>query len=808
MNAKQNIQVLQIIKGSELNLQVSSEICNEQSFMFPAFQQGIQAVVEIVKQTKNFHAAAFSSSTALFQYGGNIISFSAPRGGGKTRMMLSFSHVLSKIGQKQSYCHSQDDILKSFTSYDAEMLKDCYFLSTDPISPSILEDGQTILSVILSRMYQLAERKFQNNAPYQQIAETERIKLYTAFNNCLRGIKGIKAKTGDSDEDFSALQNISDGLTLKAHFHTLIQTLLNLHAPLKADASRFLLLQIDDADSQPSMSYRALEDIRKYLLLPNLVILMSADTSFIHHTILNDHLNQMEAVCGHDDQIPTELAKLTRKYIDKLIPPSQMITLPSISDAIKRNPKSLYLKYLNSEEEPAFSWHGKGDILETNWNLQRTFFELIYRKTGLALIAPEDHMHYLIPRSFRGLNQLLYILGQMDDIPRVTQNGGDLAEQVYHETTVAVPQLERFIDYFVNSWIPVKITNAEDLHFLQTFWKSDYMGRIVLGLSYLNKRFKEEKLTIPDGLNDKCTRYALEQELTDLSNLTRPEEDRLLLFSIRTLMMLESHRLILQQKLDTINEKNCKSDALFFSYALNKMQLPPVIASYGARNDGNFNFAYEGRITEQDWNDNILVEESLGDDYRSRVEIICASVNEHEHYFSILNLLLLILADDKYAMELSNGLPYEAYKLQESALLLAANWELVQALITNAPGDTVKVVEDGSEAILNTVVKCMKKVKEKLAEWTTNSRVADLPNFTNVVGMLFEEPGKTLAIKYLPRKFDFIKVPPKVNADSDGRGPTKASTNAENNSGSVTNEDDSSDSPRSLDYPTASQEHN
>lgn len=398
-------RIIRIQHGQELKLQVSNEICCEHSFMNPAFRQALGALLEVLRHTEAFNQEKkdiHDKERGLFEYSGNIILFAAPRGGGKTRMMLSFSHILEHPDAKIVCCSPNErcvDCDSRFSaSKDPDRLKECLFFVTTPIAPAAMENGQNVLYVVLSRLYRYAEQLLDGNYANNRVSESKKNELFMAFHHCLSGINGLKQNNA-SPEDFTILQDISDGLSLRYHFYCLVEKILEIAAPQKGESSRYLVLQFDDADSKIDNVYTVFEDIRKYLLIPNLVILMSADVDFLHSIITQDHLKRFPDVLKYiDHDYSQDIGHIARKYIDKLIPPSHLIYLPEIYRIPVVEAKQLKLLYLDKDGKSMLN-PGHEATISDDCNLDISLLNLIYQKTGILFCLSLDLSSQHYPRN-------------------------------------------------------------------------------------------------------------------------------------------------------------------------------------------------------------------------------------------------------------------------------------------------------------------------------------------------------------------------------------------------------------------------
>ena len=557
-------RILRIQRGQEQKFHVSNEICCEHSFMYPAFLQAQRALSEILRHTEAFYQinkGVREKEKGLFEYGGNIILFAAPRGGGKTRMMLSFSNILEQPDAEVECCSLSEKCTScknDASSKRSKWLGNSVFHVTDPIAPAVLENGQNVLYVVLSRLYRYAEMLLSDNYARGRVTESQKNELYMAFNNCLSGINGIK-QDNSSTEDFTILQELSDGLSLRYHFYSLVSKLLEIAAPQKGESARYLVLQFDDADSKSDNVLAVFEDIRKYLLIPNLVILMSADLDSLHKVITQEHLKSFSEILKFvDAKYSQSLDHLARKYIDKLIPPSHLVVLPNFGKMSIAEIRQLKLLYVDNNGRSVLYPHLKGVDIEDS-NMDALLLKLVYKKTGIIFVRPATYLHNLIPWTPRGLNQMLYLLSEMEDIPAVRNYApaSEFIGEISVQCEIAQRNIAQFYDYFVNDWIKVKIRDFEDQKFFVKFLNARPAERIKEAILYLQDKFKDMCDLFnqePNGIYLSPNLYVLNRITSILLGKMCTQDEYLLLFTLHTLLTLCSHRLIWERKHETVRQ--------------------------------------------------------------------------------------------------------------------------------------------------------------------------------------------------------------------------------------------------------------
>ena len=224
-----------ILCGKEHKLVLSDDIYSENQFMYQAYCEARNALSEIVRYSDEFYGKSFAPE-ALFESLQNIIAFSGRRGQGKTSTMLSFSDALK-------YGNLVDPDLKEHTY---EVLA--------PIDPTILEEKQNILALVLARMYRRADEIWAHGGSeytpgHRGPTEADKNELLASFQRCLTGINAIKYKTDKEIKSLTDISIVSDSATLKQDIHDLIKKYLRFVG--NADETKgFLVIQLDDTDFQ------------------------------------------------------------------------------------------------------------------------------------------------------------------------------------------------------------------------------------------------------------------------------------------------------------------------------------------------------------------------------------------------------------------------------------------------------------------------------------------------------------------------------------------------------------------------------
>lgn len=711
---------IKVKKGHELDLEKPEEIQNESALMYPAFCKTISAVEQIIKRTHNYHEKQHTNdeqiANDLFSYSGNVIVFDAKWGGGKTRTMLSITEFLSDRSANQKYTYS-------FLRDGANDIQNAQFYTLPPVAPAIMERGQNILQIVLSRLYSRAQNILKEHSAhfdYRRDQEQTRANLVRAFEDCLRGINGIKNPGSEDVLSISSLQELSDGMSLRRHFHDLVQLILELSSDSKDKKNNYLILQLDDADSQIKYGYEVLEDVCKYLMIPNLIIFMSCEMQFMAKVVMQEHMVHFkESVNNSRILIVDDLLRKSQKYLDKMVPPANVIHLPEIDTLIEERGNEIALSYveiIDGTETSLIPWSDRG-----TWNLQNTILMMIYRKTGIVFCKPNGYLHNFIPRTIRGINQLMYTLGAMKDLPQMDncwESVQSFADCLGERNVREKENLVAFEDYFMNAWLPAKINNPRDLQFLNSFYHSARRNGAVLALKYFDEKycrnFSDKVIDtdlaislkeIQSRHSSKFAQICIDDAIKCLEKSHRTQEDFLLYFSIRTIRTLQCHKMAVKVKEERLEKYYTdKSVIILFDYNPERTGMPWTYltndhVSQAVLNSSLSNASLPVRVftelhPENEKKDSpyeIMKEYwknvECSTDSQSAIKLfrdtMTADSGEDALRLNVLNLITLdlILGNENIHLLVRDNqnpalMQQKAFAAQEYALLIASNWDV------------------------------------------------------------------------------------------------------------------------------------
>ena len=399
----------------------------------------------------------------LYRSPKNLIAFSGKRGSGKSSAMLSFSQTLKKRNK-----YEEKDRYQYLESMHFEVL--------DPIDPTTLAGSQSILTVVLSRLLTLVENSWESlirrNRDFGNL-ESKKNEILQLAKQCQNGISFIKKMSDISD--LSELKIVGDSNTLKETFYQLTKKVLNFDN--RESKECFLIIQIDDTDCQVEKGYEVMEDIRKYLMIPNIVVLMATDTELLRKVISQHYISAFKPWIEGEKQFYNnqvnvnkeynELHHLSDKYLSKLLPQHYIIPIPSVEEIFLENTDTLSIYYSSQLKKD----NAVENILDTNYftensgelGFQSVILRFIFRKTGIIFSKNEYYISSIIPTSLRGLSHMLGTLVSLQDIPLMNEQPNDMndfLDSLQEQIHITKKNLQIFEEYFLNSWVNVKLNPA------------------------------------------------------------------------------------------------------------------------------------------------------------------------------------------------------------------------------------------------------------------------------------------------------------------------------------------------------------
>lgn len=386
----------------------------------------------------------------------NIIAFCGDRGEGKSSCMASFATMLT---DKDARSEAQEEMeFPKGNKGNGEMLAPDKIEWLDVIDPSFFDKDHNLLEILLGRICAKAQQKTNKDAENDcTILSKQRILMeqLEVVKRC------ITTMTPKSDkliyDNIESISELASGLQLKTELQKLFKCYLNFVE------KECLLICIDDLDLNFSQGYKMAEMLRKYLINPYCIILVSVKVEQLIDIIATEHKRTVNGsgITWDDCQ------QMAQKYVTKLLPRGNRVVMPSIDDICERRIK---LADTYNEKDKDFE----------NITVKERTVQLIFQKTGYVFYNGL-HLSPIVPRNLR---ELRHLISALEELPDYRDKNGD------NETG-----REIFKDYFINTWSK-RLTDDDYRFARQLFQYIDLSTFNAFVVEYVAKRLKDAKIDI------------------------------------------------------------------------------------------------------------------------------------------------------------------------------------------------------------------------------------------------------------------------------------------------------------------------
>ncbi len=411
---------LVIKQGEEFKISIQSKIKKTDLF----YDQYVSAA----KMLDNIISIADGDCDkwAKSEFENNIIAFCGERGEGKSSAMISFT--------KAVYEHSDDNGALIFDN--CKHIKNTYFAEPIVIDPSMLDDVHNVLDIILATLYKNFQDQYNGNN--QSVHEYEREELLDHFQKVYKCVSLINNQTKMLDDEYDyegnigKLSKLGQSTELKKELQDLIKKYIKI-MPDKRTGNREsgrLLIAIDDLDLCNSYAYKIAEQIRKYLVIPNVVIIMALKVEQLQLCVQENNHKDYERMLRVQQEVPEiceEIINMSERYVAKLIPKIRRNYLPNVH--MMENVRLIY-RDINGTE-----------ILnmESVSSVDGILLDLIYQKTGMMFLPDKTGKNYFLPDNLRDTVNIVALLIDMEE-----PKGNN---QVYYENIL------KFFKYYEKQWL-------------------------------------------------------------------------------------------------------------------------------------------------------------------------------------------------------------------------------------------------------------------------------------------------------------------------------------------------------------------
>ena len=377
-----------------LNLDASYKVKHEKyksfsrSFFKNVYQQAAKNVKEIIDTTKSDFA--YEGHKEYTEPISSLITFDGKRGSGKTSAMLSFCDFLRDFNRIDV---DEKGICGDLFNLNS-IRKGVSFTVLECIDATLVTDSKELMGAILGKMHTAIRERENSNTETFGSQDVGVRKLKTRLGEIYCSLKSQDIVREDTSPG-EVLEQLSRSWNQQQAFRDAVQKFNNYMSP-KTDSSHenYLVIPIDDVDMNLDNGYELLEAIRKYMMVPNVIVLLAADDE------------QLETICvsayrkGISKKKDSGLShRLALEYLEKLIPSGRRIYMPDLYREENLYDKDVYIK-----QEDGYEQTVKNTILLNVW-----------KYTGIILNKDYENSHWLQPQSLRKLSNYVNAMRSLSE---------------------------------------------------------------------------------------------------------------------------------------------------------------------------------------------------------------------------------------------------------------------------------------------------------------------------------------------------------------------------------------------------------
>ena len=500
------------------------------------YDSAFSLIAEISKQDNSEKSKQYDSEKSEHnRERNNIIAFIGERGSGKTSCLKSVYNSLNKQnGNVNSLPTKIRNIQVSFNN------------QLPIIDPSYLDEQSNIIVIVIAHMFQ-SFKEAVNNSKYSFEGDNlekkrELVKKFQEVKDAL-DCTNPKKYNYASNDSIEELSKLASGSNLRKKMAELVNGYLEYFKSNDDKDQQMLVIAIDDLDVQTNHTYQMVEQIRKYLIIENVVILLGVKlmqlSDLIKKKYVEDFKDKNNGLVLND-----QIDDMVARYLIKLLPLSHRLNLPSYNEI-----PDIELEIVLTDK----SGNGKNKKYKY-LNLQENVLSLIYIKTGLTFYNTLEQDNMIVPHNLRELLNFIALLSNMED----NDENKDRNRNVFKQ-------------YFIESWCLDRVTPKQHI-FIKELNECDAINFNKFIIDYVCTEydfyFKNGIINIDNSIidiNNRCYNVSLADVnyiLDSLSSINNTTTKRFV-FAIKT-----TYSMVLYNKFNEIkNNENIKKHAdLLYKY--------------------------------------------------------------------------------------------------------------------------------------------------------------------------------------------------------------------------------------------------
>lgn len=446
-----------IYQGDEYKAKIAERISADDLFA-EQYMQAFSVLEQMILELSLFKKRQKEQKESMNGMGNNILVFSGQRGQGKTSFMQSVAKWLREDVRAEDIL--VDDGCPQEWKKTVANVKKQSFIVLDSIDPYSLAKKESVLQVLLTRLFYLFDRQVKSGCGYGMRSDREKVRMVhditPFFRKCFKNIDYLKLGR-EKDwgiDDLEDLAQISSSAAFKENLQNLVDRLLELICN-KEDDNQYLVVPIDDTDLATEEVFHICEDIRNYLSIANVIVLIAVDFRQLTYAITQKYMGNYATLIAQDIGFEAlECYDIAAQYLEKVLPVGHRINLPQIERIILEYPDNISFRYINKNGKNLLQLRDQGNA-DTE-GIYTQLARILYSRTGM-LFCGKEVQKVLFPRKMRELTHLVKLLSEMNDV---------VCDEAYREEDLiglakVRKNIDMFSQYFFDYWCTKNLSPVE-----------------------------------------------------------------------------------------------------------------------------------------------------------------------------------------------------------------------------------------------------------------------------------------------------------------------------------------------------------
>lgn len=306
----------------------------------------------------------------------NLIAFNGKRGSGKTSAMLSFCDFLRKFEKYK--CNGGNEVCRQLL----DMPQKVSFTVLESIDATLVSDPKELIGAVLGKMLVAIKEKERIELEAGKPQNIDIRKLKSRLGDIYRSMPtpGTSALDREQAASGEILEQLSRSWNQQQAFRQAVEKFNNYMIQYKdTNTLNYLVIPVDDIDMNLEKGYQLLEAIRKYLMAPNVIVMLAADYMQLSELCTNAYKQVFQSSLNEE---------LAFEYLEKMIPTGRRIYMPELYQEEILYNKKIMVQTKDDNKIP----------------IKKLILGKVWEHTGLLLDINAEITHWLLPHSLRKLS--------------------------------------------------------------------------------------------------------------------------------------------------------------------------------------------------------------------------------------------------------------------------------------------------------------------------------------------------------------------------------------------------------------------